>query len=320
MTEEAVRSVEASGSVAGEESAGRLLRRAREANGVHIAALAVALKVPVGKLEALEADRYDELPDTVFARALASSMCRVLKVDATAVLEKLPQGLPPRLAANSGGLNASFKDSHAKSPVALGGEGGSKKVKWAVIGLLAAAVVVYVLPRDAIESLRTALSSAGPAATTVSGGQVPPVQETLVPAVVPAQASVEASPAPAARAPDLPVLPSENPGVPVTQAVPAAAAVPASAAASPEAKPAVASGDGVLEFRATSESWVQVRDATGAVTFQRNLAAGEAAVVPGRPPLSVVVGKVNATQVFVRGAPFDLATVARENVARFEVK
>ena len=44
-------------------SAGALLRSAREAAGLHIAALAVSLKVPVKKLEALEQDRMDLLPD-----------------------------------------------------------------------------------------------------------------------------------------------------------------------------------------------------------------------------------------------------------------
>ena len=36
-------------------TAGALLRQAREAAGLHIAALAVSLKVPVKKIEALEA-------------------------------------------------------------------------------------------------------------------------------------------------------------------------------------------------------------------------------------------------------------------------
>ncbi|WP_457306933.1 helix-turn-helix domain-containing protein, partial [Polaromonas sp. P5_E6] len=40
-----------------EPTAGTLLREAREAAGIHIAALAVSLKVPVKKLEALELDR-----------------------------------------------------------------------------------------------------------------------------------------------------------------------------------------------------------------------------------------------------------------------
>ena len=62
-------------------SAGTLLRQAREAAGMHIGALSVSLKVPVKKLEALEADRLDLLPDAVFARALAASVCRTLKAD-----------------------------------------------------------------------------------------------------------------------------------------------------------------------------------------------------------------------------------------------
>ncbi|MDB5966089.1 MAG: hypothetical protein JWQ72_2589, partial [Polaromonas sp.] len=83
-------------------SAGSLLRRAREAAGLHIAALALALKVPVKKLEALEADRYDELSDAVFVRALAASVCRNLKIDPAPVLQRLPATATPRLAAQGG--------------------------------------------------------------------------------------------------------------------------------------------------------------------------------------------------------------------------
>ena len=54
--------------------------------------------------------------------------------------------------------------------------------------------------------------------------------------------------------------------------------------------------------------------------MQRIVAAGETVVAEGKPPLSVVIGKADATEVFVRGKPFDLAPVTRENVARFEVK
>ena len=41
------------------QSAGALIRQAREEAGLHIASLAMALKVPVKRLEALEADRFD---------------------------------------------------------------------------------------------------------------------------------------------------------------------------------------------------------------------------------------------------------------------
>ena len=76
-------------------TAGGLLREARQAAGLHIAALAVALKVPVSKLEALEADDYAKLTDTVFVRALASSVCRALKADS-------PGSMPPPGNWNSG--------------------------------------------------------------------------------------------------------------------------------------------------------------------------------------------------------------------------
>ena len=77
---------------------------------------------------------------------------------------------------------------------------------------------------------------------------------------------------------------------------------------------------GVLVLRARSESWVQVRDSTGVSVLQRSLAAGESVSVAGQLPLSVVVGRADATEVLVRGKPFDLTAVSRENVARFEVK
>src|SRR3954470_9635203 len=90
-------------------SAGTLLRQAREAAGLHVASLAVSLKVPVRKLEALEQDRYDELPDAVFVRALASSVCRTLKVDPAPVLQRLPQTPQPRLAESRQAINAPFR-------------------------------------------------------------------------------------------------------------------------------------------------------------------------------------------------------------------
>ena len=67
-----------------------LLRQARERVGMHMAAVAVTLKVPVARLEALEAGRYHELPDPTFVRALAKSVCKVLKVDPEPILASLP--------------------------------------------------------------------------------------------------------------------------------------------------------------------------------------------------------------------------------------
>ncbi|MGH8805393.1 MAG: DUF4115 domain-containing protein, partial [Polaromonas sp.] len=77
---------------------------------------------------------------------------------------------------------------------------------------------------------------------------------------------------------------------------------------------------GIVTFRARGESWVEVTDAKGTVVLRRTLSAGDVAGASGALPLTAVVGKADATQVQVRGQAFDLAAVARNNVARFEVK
>ena len=86
------------------------------------------------------------------------------------------------------------------------------------------------------------------------------------------------------------------------------------------AAPAAAAANGIVVFKARASSWVQVTDARGAVPLRKLLAAGESAGASGVLPLAVTVGSVSATDVEVRGKPFDLAPVSRDNVARFEVK
>jgi cytoskeleton protein RodZ len=100
MTEETTPSTTSSA------SAGALLRQYREAQGFKLDVLAQALRVSPAKLEALEADRLDELPDAMFARALTLAVCRQLKVDAAPVLALLPSQDVSRLAPkNERGLD-----------------------------------------------------------------------------------------------------------------------------------------------------------------------------------------------------------------------
>lgn len=284
-------------------SAGALLRQARQSAGMDIAVLASALKVPVNKLQALENDDFAVLPDAVFARALASSVCRTLKVDPAPVLGQLPQGQAPRLVGDKDGLNAKFKDPQDKAPP-LRLPAASRGVSLTALVLLAAAAAVYFLPSGMLEFDLARAPAPAPAHAVIE----PSLENVAV-----SEATLDAESA-------VPVQPpaSDLPSAAPTAALPAAAVPMVAASVASAAGTAVASA--LLEFRATAESWVQVRDAAGAVVFERTLKAGESAQAPGKPPLSVVVGKVNATEVMVRGAPFDLSAVARENVARFEVK
>ncbi len=279
-------------------TAGMLLRRAREASGLHVAALAVSLKVPVRKLEALEDDRYQDMPDVVFIRGLASSVCRALKIDPQPVLERLPQSTAPRLVRVSDGLNEPFRAPSDGEPPSWVDQ-LTQPVFLAVFALLLGALVLILLPAAQKEEKSTQV--------------VQPVTPSLQDKPT-ATAPVFVAPAPSQVPADgVPAQPPPRTGASVPIA--AAAVVPVTAASV-----APAPANGTLVFRAKAESWVEVIDAKGAVPVRKILVAGEVAAASGAMPLQVTIGRVDAIDVQVRGRPFDLRPVSRDNVARFEVK
>ena len=135
----------------GSQTGGALLRQAREAAGFSVSALASTLKVSTTKLDALEASRWDLLPDIVFARALAASVCRALHIDATPVLAQFPSLAAPSMKTDKSGINAPFR---------VPGDGGGmawlsqfrKPGTFAVLLLIVAAGALFVLPSEILKS------------------------------------------------------------------------------------------------------------------------------------------------------------------------
>ena len=158
-------------------SAGLLLRQAREAAGLHIAALAFSLKVPVKKLEALEADRFELLPDAVFVRALAASVCRTLKVDADPILALLPQTSMPRVGQRQTAINTPFR-APGDGPAPSIWTQVSKPAVLAGLLLLMGALVLIFLPSDKQGGILSLLTPDTPVASTVP---VVPVRSQPVP-------------------------------------------------------------------------------------------------------------------------------------------
>lgn len=293
-------------------TAGALLRQAREAAGLHVAALAVSLKVPVNKLEALEAGALERLPDAVFARALASSVCRALKVDPAPILQHLPQGGAARLKTDAAGINAPF---HAAAPaVRAPGVGASATLSrpavLAVLALLVGALVLLLLPDLQREK---AVSE-----STASASEPPPAAPVPTEAAAPAPAAVAPTPAAPAVA-VAPVTPAVAPAASAS-VVAAAPVAPSASAAAAASAAVVGKAGGIVVFEPRAETWVRVTDGNGVIALSKTLAAGETTGVTGALPLAVVVGRVDSMEVQVRGKPMDLRPLARDNVARFEVK
>ncbi len=308
-----------------QNSAGQLLRQAREAAGVELSALAQALKVSVKKLEALEADRYAELPDAVFVRALASSVCRGLKIDAAPVLAQLPQSSAPRLNYDEAGLNTPFHTPGdvAKTPFL---DRLSRPMVLAALAMMVGALVLIFFPSTEQRAEIGAIVAQVPAAPSVPAA-------APVAAAVEAPAPVVAAPAPSpAKAPVAAVretapAPVKPPAV--AEAAPAPRAAPVVAAAVPQAEPAAAdpaaqrkrlASNGVVVFKTSGPSWIEVTDGRGNIQLSRMVEPGEPVGASGPLPLNVTIGRAELTEVQVRGKPFPLDEVTRGGVARFEVK
>jgi cytoskeleton protein RodZ len=169
---------------------------------------------------------------------------------------------------------------------------------------------------DAGKPLPVAIAGPGPGLTDMSKPAVPAEQVSAPPAAAGAGAAPITVPSSIATLP--PAVLGPTPPAAVVASTPPIAppvAAPAPVAAASQAMPA-----GIVTFRAKGESWVEVTDAKGTVVLRRTLTAGEVAGASGALPLAAVVGKADLTQVQVRGQAFDLNAVARDNVARFEVK
>jgi len=285
--------------VAPSVTAGQLLREARAASGMHIGTLSLALKVPVKKLEAIEADDWLQLPDAVFVRALATSMCRQIKTDSAPILALLPhsksfEGIDvgaqiPIVPSFHSATDSAWQRLNLRlsMPMILG----------AAVLLLAALLLIFLpdFVKQQGSKNTEVLEKIEPIAAPVLVPVAPPVPEPA-PTVV-------AAPTPVAAAVPAPVTAPSSPVV----VAPAVAALPA--------------GTPILRLAAKGEVWVQVKDSKGAVLIQRNLQAKEVVNVSGAPPLAVVLGRVNEIEsVQVRGKPFSLVGMSPDNVARFEVK
>lgn len=270
------------GHATGDLSAGTMLRQMREAAGVHVGVLASVLKVPQQKLEALETDSLDQLPDVTFARGLAAAICRAFGADPAPVLARMPAaGIG--LRAQSQEINQSFRRVGDR-PTPMLNTGISKPLMVVVGLLLAGAALLWLLPTLPIQLSAPAASvnSDGSINETVTPG--PPVE-----AVAPAE-------------PPVAVAPAES------------ASVPAPAASSP------VPSDQLLVIVATGETWVTVRDAAGKQVINRAVTAGETVSAGGPVPLSVTIGRKDAVTVKVRGQPYVMKSAGQSNVARFQVE
>ncbi|GCL62319.1 helix-turn-helix domain-containing protein [Pseudaquabacterium pictum] len=282
--------------------AGALLRAARQQQGLHIAALAASIKVTPAKLEALESGRTDELPDLTFTRALAQTVCRVLKIDAAPVLALLPGAPAGSLERVDSGLNTPFRERNGRADPAAWLP-WRHPVLW-LAGLLLAAAAAFVLVPSQPGQLPQLDNATAPVMPPSGAGGPPQVSEAVpaaAPAVDPASGGMGSVVAPA-TVPD----------------VPASAARPAAAASQPvvaDVAATAAAAEAALVLRAVQATWVQAVDGGGQTLMARLVPAGETVALTPALPVRLRIGNAKGTELQFRGQPVDLSTAARDNIA-----
>ncbi len=277
--------------------AGALLRAARQQQGLHIAALAAAIKVTPAKLEALEAGRTHELPDATFARALAQTVCRVLKTDPAPVLALLP-GAPSAsrgLERVDSGLNTPFRERSSRDDPAAWLP-WRHPVLW-IAGLLLVAAAAFVL----VPSQPSLL----PALPTLDGAATPVMPPSGAGGPLPAAESPQ--PAEAASGAVIGMAPAAEPAAPAV-----GGAASATTAAAQSASQAAA--DAALVLRAVQATWVQATDGTGQVLMARLVPAGETVELTPALPVRLRIGNAQGTELQFRGQAVPLPK-SRENIA-----
>lgn len=301
------------------ESAGAMLRRAREAQGLDLDQLALLLKVPVRKLEALEDDRLDDLPGTAFVRGLAMSVSRQLGLDPQPVLGALPSALPPpqKLENVSRGLATPYREPVSR---VIGG-GPPEWLRPTVIApavLILAALLFWFAP-----PMRTLFSAAGGSVAEQADAAASKAVDAAASGVAMVVQAASAAPAAVASAVGLPASGAASGAAAGASAPPVPPAVVDTVFSAPQDEPNAASpaaaASGAVVLRTSAESWVEVRDAAGGVLLSRMLVPGEAVGLDGTLPIRLKIGNAVGTRVILRGKVVDLAPYTRDNVARLEL-
>jgi cytoskeleton protein RodZ len=181
-------------------SLGLLLRKAREARGLAVDDVVHALKFGARQIEAIEADRMDSLPGSVFVRGLIRSYARFLKLDPEPLLGLLDANTPiqaPDIRAPENMGNAGPRGGLLQIP---------PLVALSILLLLgAAAMIGWHFFGAGADNIRMSFENSRPVAKELKS------DEPVKPEVVSRQANVEQpATAPLPEAPAVPVMPTDT--------------------------------------------------------------------------------------------------------------
>jgi cytoskeleton protein RodZ len=284
----------------GNSRIGAELRAARERLGYEVEAVAEALRLKPAFIHAIEQGDIRDLPGTAYAVGFVRTYSTALGLD--------PDEAIRRFKAEREEVNRKTELTFPAPVPQRGVPAGALVLVGAIIAIGGYIGWYHYSGHSAqvassVDPLPTHLEPlAPPPAPQVA--MVKPTPVVPAPVVTPAPAGpplpsdADVSPSSAAAAVPMPIVPSLTPAAPATIAAPGAIAEATPAPAPATGVPAPA---GQMVIQATADAWIEVKNATGHVIYQRVLHAGDSYTVPDQPQLTLTTGNATGTTIALGG-------------------
>ena len=333
-----------------DNSPGSQLRRAREQAGLTLEELAGRLCMTTNKLLWLERDEYDLLPSAIYVRGYLRNACKELRIDA----EPMLQAFSGYSAAEE--QSRAIVDHVRRGPVVEERRKRSLGGLTLLPLLVVAGVFYWTYGRDVAPPAFTAGLSAveggsieapvagAPAAgverefgaaladsaeveiTQVAGaGEVPSAEGAVVGDLAPDTGPEPAEELPEEVAETESVATEEVSVAPVAEEVAATESVSlaqAEPAVTGAPEPATETAQATIESLQLSfaeESWVEVKDANGAVLLAKLQTPGSSVDLQGQPPFQLMLGNAAGAEVRYRGDVVDSTPLGGRRTLRLTV-
>lgn len=301
-------------------SCGALLHATRIDQGLTVSDVAKQLRLSNTQIEALEEDRFSQLPEATIVKGFIRNYAKLLKVPSESFLaayaEMAPKNEDYSFVLNPG-INMKITE-HKKSNrthyfllliAILLGVG-----VWAFYqNYIQKPSPVNPIP-EIVESLpELALPLSERVESALITSEQPDIAQTTrveLPAAEP-----EGSEGVETATQTAPVE-AEQPDVALTEEGDPAVVDAAEAATEVVVDEEPGAGKTRLKFSATQETWLSVINASGKEVYNKILYAGNQEVVDIWQPSMIVVGNAHGASLIVDGKPIDLAPYTRVNVAR----
>ncbi len=272
------------------EGVGMMLRRRRIELGLSLADVASVVKLPPRRIESLEHERWQDLPDGPYLRGFLKNIARALDIDAAVLVDRVDDSL--MRSRNPDSILVAPGAPHATLPRRSGPADDRRSGRHLVLGACVFAVIAALIAWSGTSSFNDALR----------------VGKSLV-------AAQRGAPEAAPPATNMTSEPVAKPLVPTPGETPPANEV--AVAATPAPIEAVAGAKTpVLRFQFTEDAWVEVRSSDGRVLLKQLNPAGTEQLVAGDAPFSLIVGNARAVELRFRGQHVDLTPYTRDQVAR----